>query len=83
MFVSCECCVLSGRYLCDGLITPLEDSYRRWCVFVCDLETSGMRRPWPTGDCCAKKKLLTRRKLRVLRRKPVPLRRCPPKSHID
>ena len=28
MFVSCECCVLSGRGLCDGLITRLEESYR-------------------------------------------------------
>ena len=26
----------------------LEESYRLWCVVVCDLETSGMRRPWPT-----------------------------------
>jgi hypothetical protein len=25
MFVSCECCVLSGRGLCDGLITRRED----------------------------------------------------------
>jgi hypothetical protein len=30
--VSCECCVLSGRGLCDGLITCLEESYRVWCV---------------------------------------------------
>jgi hypothetical protein len=22
MSVSCECCVLSGRGLCDGLVTP-------------------------------------------------------------
>jgi hypothetical protein len=28
MFVSCECCVLSGRDLCDGLITRREESYR-------------------------------------------------------
>jgi len=27
------------------------------CVLVCDLETSWMRRPWPTRVCCAKKKL--------------------------
>jgi len=37
--VCCECCVLSGRGLCDGLITYPEDCYRMWCV-VCDLETS-------------------------------------------
>ena len=28
MDVFCECCVLSGRVLCVGLITLLEDSYR-------------------------------------------------------
>jgi len=55
MFVCCECCVLSGRGLCNELITRPEESYRLWCVVVCDLETSWMRRPWPTGGCCAKK----------------------------
>jgi len=39
MFVCCECCVLSGRGLCDKLITRLEENYRMWCVVVCDLET--------------------------------------------
>ena len=43
MFVCCECCVLSGRGLCDELITPPEEFYRLWCVVVCDLETSRMR----------------------------------------
>jgi hypothetical protein len=37
MSVCCECCVLSGRGLCDELITRPEESYRLWCV-VCDLE---------------------------------------------
>jgi hypothetical protein len=45
MDVCCECCVLSGRGLCDELITRLEKSYRLWCVVVCDLETTKMRRP--------------------------------------
>ena len=27
MFVCCECCVLSGRGLCDELITRPEESY--------------------------------------------------------
>ena len=50
----CECCVLSGRVLCDGLITCPEDTYRLWCVVVCDLETSSrMRRPWSTLGCGA------------------------------
>jgi len=39
IFVCCECCVLSGRGLCDELITRPEESYRLWCVVVCDLET--------------------------------------------
>jgi hypothetical protein len=39
MSVTCECCVLSGRGLCDGLIPLPEDSYRLWCVSnVCDRE---------------------------------------------
>ena len=48
MFVCCECCVLSGRGLCDKLITCPEEFYRLSCIVVCDLETSRMRRPWPT-----------------------------------
>jgi hypothetical protein len=56
MFVCCECCVLSGRGLCDELITRPEQSYRLWCVVVCDLETSWMRWPWPPGGCRAKNK---------------------------
>jgi len=35
IFVSCECCVLSGRCLCDGPITCQEDTCRLWCVCVC------------------------------------------------
>jgi len=50
--------VLSGTGLCDGLITRPEESYRLWCV-VCDLETSWMRGPWPTGGCRAKNKQKT------------------------
>jgi len=47
--VCCECCVLSGRGLCDGLITRPEESYRLWRVVVCDLEISWTRRSGPTG----------------------------------
>jgi len=53
--VCCECCVLSGRGLCDELIIHPEESYRLWVV-VCDLETAWMIRTWLTGDCCAKRK---------------------------
>jgi hypothetical protein len=42
-------CMLSGRCLCDNLITHPGESYWLWCVIVCELETSWMRRPWPTG----------------------------------
>jgi hypothetical protein len=49
MSVCCEFCVLSGRCLCDGLMTHPEESYRLRCVVGCDLETLLMRRPWPTG----------------------------------
>jgi len=47
--------VLSGRGLCDELIT------RPWCIVVCDLETSRMRRPWPVLGRSApgKKKSIT------------------------
>jgi hypothetical protein len=63
MFVCCEYCVLSGRGLCDGLISPPEEFYRLWRVVVCDQETSKMGRIKPaTGlwkmqlkSCNAKK----------------------------
>jgi hypothetical protein len=56
MSVCCECCVLSGRGFCDELIARPEESYRLWCVVVCDIDTSWMRRPWPTGGYCARNK---------------------------
>ena len=49
--------VLSGRGLCDELITRREESYRLCCVVVCDLETSRMRRPWSAlGRSATRKK---------------------------
>jgi len=57
MFVSCECYVLSGRGLCDELITRPEESYRLWCDVVCNLWTSRMRRSWPAlGRSATEKK---------------------------
>ena len=38
--------MLSGRGLCDELITRPEHSYRLCCVVVCDLETSRMGAPY-------------------------------------
>jgi len=37
---------LSGRGLCDELIARPEESYRLWCVVVCDLETSRIGAPY-------------------------------------
>ena len=58
MSVSCECCVLSGGGLCDGLITRPEESYHFVCacVCVCDLETSRIRRSWPALGCSIREK---------------------------
>ena len=38
--------MLSGRGLCDELITRPEESYQLWCVIVCDLETSRIGAPY-------------------------------------
>jgi len=37
---------LSGRGLCDELITRPEESYRLCCVVVCDLKTSRIGAPY-------------------------------------
>jgi hypothetical protein len=47
MSVCRDRCVLSGRGLCDELITRPEESYRLWRVVVCDQETSKTRRLKP------------------------------------
>ena len=38
--------MLSGRGLCDELITRPEESYRLCCVVVCGLETSRIGAPY-------------------------------------
>ena len=38
--------MLSGRGLCDELVTRPEESYRLCCVVVCDLETSRIGAPY-------------------------------------
>ena len=38
--------MLSGRGLCDELITRPEESYRLCCAVVCDLETSRIGAPY-------------------------------------
>jgi hypothetical protein len=52
-----ECYVLSGRDLGDELITRPEESYRLWCVVLCDLETSFNEEAlahWGGGGCRTK-----------------------------
>ena len=44
------------RGLCNKLIARPQESYRLWCVFVWDVETSRMRKPWPNGVCRTKTK---------------------------
>ena len=46
IFFCCKCRLLSGRGLCDELITRPEESYRLWCVVVYDLETSRIGAPY-------------------------------------
>ena len=43
--------MLSGRVLCDELITRPEESYRLWRVVVCDLETSKEEAKIPLKGC--------------------------------
>ena len=52
IFVCCECRVLSGRGLCDELITCPEESYRLCCVVVCNLETSRIGAPYIYDISC-------------------------------
>ena len=51
IIVCCECRVLSGRGLCDELITRPEESYRLCCVVVCDLETLRIGAPYILYIC--------------------------------
>jgi hypothetical protein len=53
ILVCCVCCMLSGRGLCDELITRPEESYRTWRVVVCDQKTSCDEEPLPALGCTA------------------------------
>ena len=53
MFVCCDCCVLSGRGLCDRLITHPEESYRLLCVILKPREWGGLV-PLEGGLSCQK-----------------------------
>jgi hypothetical protein len=54
----CRCLLSSGRCLFGGPIIHPEESYRLWCLIVCDLKTSVMRRSWPALGCCTKKSIM-------------------------
>jgi len=56
MPVSCDCCMLSGRGLCVGLIT-VQRSATDCRVSQCDRVASVMRRPDPLGVVAPKEKL--------------------------
>ena len=67
MSVSCE---MTGIGLCDGPITRQAESYRLWCVTVCDIETM-MRRPWPALGCCPRKNKKKRTTTKMKKKKSV------------
>ena len=71
MFV---CCVLSGRGLCNKPITCPGESYRLWCVVVCDLENL-IKNEWgahgPPGGCSATKKKKPPRVQYILQKKHI------------
>ena len=54
MSLSCECCVLSGRVLCVGLITRVESP--TGCGVSEYNREASLRWPWPTMGCCSKEK---------------------------
>jgi hypothetical protein len=54
VWMSPECCVLSHRGFCDRPIPRPEESNGLWCVIVCHLDTSRMRRSWLALGCCTR-----------------------------
>ena len=54
--VCCKCRVFAVKILCDELISLPEEFCRLWCVVMCDLEASRMKRPWLALECSATKK---------------------------
>jgi len=55
-YLSCECCMLSGRSLCVGLVTRPEGSYRLWCVWVQSWSLENDEALAPTRGLCANQK---------------------------
>ena len=55
--VSVVCCEVEGSAMSWSLVQRIPTDCG---ALSCDLETLSMRRPWPTGGCCAKKKQTNR-----------------------
>ena len=55
--LSCDCCVLSGRGLCNGLITHPDESYRVWCVVSVIVKHRNWGGPDPLGAVAPRKRL--------------------------
>ena len=54
----CRCLLSSGRCVFGGPIIHPEESYRLWCLIMCDLKTSVVSKSWPALGCCAKKGII-------------------------
>ena len=50
-------CVVRYSSLWRTILLP-QKFYRLWCVILCALETSRMRRPWPALGCWASGKIV-------------------------
>jgi hypothetical protein len=70
MFVCCECCVFSGKSLCDELITCPQESYQLCCVVVCDLETLKNEEAMTSVGSQRHKKLSSEKVLAVTAHRP-------------
>jgi hypothetical protein len=81
MSVSCECCVLSDRGLCDELVPCPEESYRVVCLKSVIVKRRKMRWPRPPRGCRAigKKRLLLARGVNSICavKEPNCIRLCP------
>ena len=90
MSVCCECCVFSGRGLCDEPIPRPGESYRLWCVSQCDqkkFQTSTLKRETGVGRRGRLKKKIERSRnpisgLPDTRPWTVPFQRSPLVTHV-
>ena len=83
--VSCKCCVLSGRGLCDEQITRPEESCRLWWVVECDLENLVNEEAMAHWGLLRqiKKKGIKKHRSRGFRRKPPNSKEDSPNEEIN